>query len=717
MHQLTQKLRNGEMAVLDVPPPALTPGTVQVQNCFSLISPGTEGSTVRAARSSFLYKVRQRPEQVYQVLELLTHKGLVQTYRAVTKKLDAYSPLGYSSAGRVLKVGRGVSDMGVGDFVACAGVGYASHAEIIAVPVNLCVKLPSGADLRLAAYNAVGAIALQGVRQADLNLGESAAVVGLGLVGQLTCMLLRASGIRVFGIDLDPGAVEFALRHSADFAATRGEEGLSRRIAGHTGGLGVDAVIITAGTSTTDPVDFAGEIARPKGRVVIVGAVPTGFQREHYYRKELELRMSRSYGPGRYDPQYEELGIDYPAAYVRWTERRNMAAFQDLVHSGRVDIGCLTTHEFVIEEAPRAYELILNRAEPFLGILLRYDSDKPVMRQPIRIAPPKPASAIGIAFIGAGSYAQSNLLPNLPRNDASVVCKGIATNTGTTSRRAAERFGFEYCTSSAADILADPAVNTVFIATRHDAHCQYVVDALNAGKHVFVEKPLVLNEDELGSIVDCYRNLATRDTAPSLMVGFNRRFAPLSRAARQRLGSGPMSMIYRINAGAIPATHWTQHPSVGGGRVIGEVCHFIDFLTFLCGALPVRVFASAIPDPLHSADTVSINIEFADNSIGSICYYSNGSKAFDKEYVEAYASGVTMILRDFRKLEVAGAGRPFRKSLLTQDKGQSAMVTEFLSSVRNGRHAPISFDEIRAVTSATLAVVKSLSSRQPISLV
>jgi predicted dehydrogenase/NADPH:quinone reductase-like Zn-dependent oxidoreductase len=717
MNQLTQKLGSGQMGIQNVPVPLCGSGMVLVQNHYSVISAGTEGSTVRAARSSFLDKVRQRPEQVHEVLDLLARQGPVQTYRAVTKKLDAYSPLGYSSAGRVLEFGSAVSDIAVGDFVACAGVGYASHAEIIAVPVNLCVKLPNGADLRLAAYNAIGAIALQGVRQADLHLGESAAVVGLGLVGQLTCMLLRASGIRVFGIDLDPGAVEFAVRHSADFAAIRGEEGLAQRITGLTGGLGVDAVIITAGTSSTDPVDFAGEIARQKGCVVIVGAVPTGFQREHFYRKELELRMSCSYGPGRYDPQYEELGIDYPAAYVRWTEQRNMAAFQDMIHSRRVDIGCLTTHEFAIEEAPRAYDLILNRTEPFLGILLRYDFDKSVRRQPIRIARPKPASAIGIGFIGAGSYAQSNLLPNLPRNDPSISCKGVATNTGTTSRRAAERFGFEYCTSSAADILADPVINTVFIATRHDAHCRYVVDALNAGKHVFVEKPLALNEDELGTIVDCYSNLASQDAAPSLMVGFNRRFAPLACVAKQRLGSGPMSMIYRINAGAIPATHWTQHPSVGGGRVIGEVCHFIDFLTFLCGAVPVRVFASAIPDPLHSADTVSINIEFADNSIGSICYYSNGSKAFDKEYVEAYSSGVTAILRDFRKLEVAGAGRTFRKSLLTQDKGQSAMVAEFLSSVRNGRPAPIPFDEILGVTIATFAAVKSIATRQPISLV
>jgi predicted dehydrogenase/threonine dehydrogenase-like Zn-dependent dehydrogenase len=716
MNLLAQKLGNGQMAIHNVPVPFCGPGLILVQNHYSVISPGTEGSTVRAARSSFLDKTRQRPEQVHQVLDLLARQGLVQAYRAVTKKLDAYSPLGYSSAGRVLEIGSDVSDIAVGDFVACAGAGYAIHAEIIAVPVNLCVKLPSAADLRRAAYNAIGAIALQGVRQADLHFGETAAVVGLGLVGQLTCMLLRASGIRVLGIDLDPGAVEFALCHTADFAATRGEEGLTQRIDRLTAGLGVDAVIIAAGTSSSDPVDFAGEISRAKGRVVIVGDVPTGFQREHYYRKELELRMSRSYGPGRYDHQYEELGIDYPPEYVRWTERRNMAAFQDLVHSGRVEIGCLTTHEFPIEEAPRAYDLILSRTEPFLGILIRYDSDKPMMRQLIRIAPPRPTSAIGIGFIGAGSYAQSNLLPNLPRNNASVAFKGVATSTGTTSRRVAERFGFEYCTSNAADILADPTVNIVFIATRHNMHCQNVVNTLNAGKHVFVEKPLALSEGELGTIVDCYGKLAAKDAAPSLMVGFNRRFAPLARIAKQRLGSGPMSMIYRINAGAIPASHWTQQPSVGGGRVIGEICHFIDFLTFLCGTLPVRVFASAIPDPLHPPDTVSINIEFADNSIGSICYYSNGSKSFDKEYIEAYSFGVTAILRDFRKLEVASAGRVFRKSLLIQDKGQGDMITEFLSSVRNGRPAPIPFEEIRTVTSATLAVVKSLATRQPIFL-
>lgn len=717
MLQLTQQLGSGEMLIRDCPPPACGRGMVVVRNHYSLISAGTEGSTVRTARSSLIAKARHRPEQAKQVLDLVRRQGPIAAYRAVSRKLDAYSPLGYSSAGEIAEIGEDVSGFQSGDLVACAGAGYANHAEIVAVPANLCVKLAPGADLRAAAYNAVGAIALQGVRQADLQLGETCAVIGLGLIGQLTCMLLNAAGVRPIGIDIDAAAVDFARAHYAEFAWLRSEPGLANRIVDLTSGIGVDAVIITAATPSTDPVDLGGHIARQKGRIVIVGAVPTGFGRENYYRKELDLRMSCSYGPGRYDPTYEENGSDYPVGYVRWTERRNMAAFQDLIRSGRVDVGCLTTHEFPIEEAPRAYDLILNRTEPFFGILLRYDADKPVMRQPIRIAPPKPASAIGIGFIGAGSYAQSNLLPNLPRKDASVTCKGVATNTGTTSRRIAERFGFEYCTSSAADILADPAVNTVFIATRHDTHCRYVIDALNAGKHVFVEKPLALNDGELGTIVDCYSNLAAQDAAPSLMLGFNRRFAPLARLAKQKLGSGPMSMIYRINAGAIPATHWTQHPSVGGGRIVGEVCHFIDFLTFLCGSVPVRVFASAIPDPLHPADTVSINIEFADNSIGSICYYSNGSKAFDKEYVEAYASGVTAILRDFRKLEVASEGRVFRKSLLTQDKGQSAMVAEFLSSIRNGRPAPIPFDEIRAVTGATLAAVKSLATRQPVSLV
>lgn len=706
------------MVIQELPCPHVGPGMVLIQNHYSLISAGTEGSTVKTARGSLLAKAKERPQQVKQVLEVFRKQGLVQTFRAVMKKLDAYSPLGYSSAGQVIEVGDGVSDFAVGDSAACAGAGYANHAEIVTVPVNLCVKLPEGADLRRATYNTLGAIALQGIRQADLRLGETCAVIGLGLIGQLTCLMLRASGVRVVGVDIDASAVAMAASHCADLALPRSSSGISDTIARFSGGLGVDAVIITAGSASLDPVNFAGEIARKKGRVVVVGSVPTGFDRDpHYYRKEIELRMSCSYGPGRYDLDYEEKGIDYPPAYVRWTEKRNMEAFQELIHRGRIDLDYLTTHEVTLEQAPQAYDMIVSRSEPFLGIVIKYDAGKPVERKRVEIAPAPPLAKVGIAFIGAGSYAQGNLLPNLPKRDPDIARRGVMTNSGTTSKRVAERFGFEFCTADEADILENPDVNTVFVATRHDTHGVYVLKSLKAGKHVFVEKPLALTLDELEEIRKQVVGSMDREIengGPVLMVGFNRRYAPLAVELKQRLANAPMSMIYRINAGAIPADNWIQDGTIGGGRIIGEACHFIDFMTFLCGAVPVRVFASAVPNPDNLHDTVAINVEFANGSIGTVSYFSNGSKALDKEYIEIYQAGVTGILNDFRELTIYGKGRPQRKKLMSQDKGQKDMINVFLGNLKNGTGSPIPFHQLYTVSLASFAAIRSLAEHQPI---
>lgn len=716
MNQLTQQLKSGHMVVQAVPFPVNGPGVVLVRNHYSLISAGTEGSTVKTARASLLAKARERPQQVKQVLDVLRKQGPVQTYRAVMKKLDAYSPLGYSSAGEVIEVGEGVTEFAVGDSVACAGAGYANHAEIVSVPVNLCVKLPPNADLKRAAYNTLGAIALQGVRQADLRLGESSAVIGLGLIGQLTCLLLRASGVRMVGIDVDAAAVATAGSHCADLAICRSETGIAERVAAFSGGRGVDAVIITAGTSSLDPINFAGEIARKKGRVIVVGAVPTGFDRDpHYYRKELEIRMSCSYGPGRYDPEYEEKGLDYPAAYVRWTEKRNMEAFQELLHAGRINLDYLTTHEFPLEKAPQAYDMVVGRTEPFLGIILKYDISKPIQRQRVSVSPSRPMGKVGVAFIGAGSYAQGNLLPNLPKDDPTIVLRGVMTNSGTTAKRVAERFGFEFCTSDERQILGNPDINTVFIATRHDSHTSYVTKAIEAGKHVFVEKPLAISLEELERVQEAIRAAGGREGgSPQLLVGFNRRFSPLGVELKQRLGAGPVSMLYRINARSIPPDNWIQDPTVGGGRLVGEVCHFVDFLTYVCGAKPVQVYASVLPDPNHLSDTLAINLEFANGSIGTVSYFANGSKSLDKEYFEAYSGGTTAILRDFRALEIHGSGRPFRQKLWSQDKGQSHMVRRFLHGIRDGGSSPIPFDEIYAVTLATFAAQRSLAERAPV---
>jgi len=705
------------MKVLEGPEPGVSCGMILVRSHYSLISAGTESSTVSAARKGLIGKIRERPEQAKQVLDVLVQQGPVQAYRTVMKKLDAWSPLGYSSSGKVIEVGSGVRGFAVGNLSACAGTGYANHAEIISSPMNLCVKLPDNADLKLASYNTLGAIALQGVRQADLRIGETCAVIGLGLVGQLACLLLRASGVRVVGIDIDPFAVLMAKEHCADETFLRSDLGILDGILAFTAGLGADAVVITAGTTSLDPINLAGEIVRKKGRIVVVGNVPTGFDREPYYHKELELRMSCSYGPGRYDTDYEEKGINYPVAYVRWTEKRNMEAFQELVHSGKINIDYLTTHVFKLEDAPSAYDMILERKEPFLGILIEYDTSKEDLRKKIFISPIASnltLNAINIAFVGAGSYAQSYLLPNILK-DSGIIMKGVLTSSGTTSRTVAEKYKFEFCTSNENDIFDNSGINTVFIATRHNTHADYVIKALKAGKNVFVEKPLCLNEEQLKEIVSVYNQINQRDLTNQknqiLMVGFNRRFSSLTEILKQKIGSGPMSMIYRINAGVIPKDSWIQDKDIGGGRIIGEICHFVDFLTYINESLPMHVFATALPQPDNKQDTLNINLEFQNGSIGTISYFSNGSKSLNKEYIEIYTSGTTAVLKDFKHLIIYGGKRDFSKKLFVQDKGQKKMIHAFLGTIKAGQVPPIPFEEIHAVTLTTFKILESLQTR------
>jgi len=710
MQQLTQKLNNGEMLVQEVPAPQFGHGMVLVKNHYSLISAGTESSTVKAARKSLLGKAQERPQQVKQVLDTLIQQGPVQTYRAVTKKLEAYSTLGYSSAGEVIEVGENVTEFAKGDWVACAGVGYAVHAEIVAVPKNLVVKIKKGTDLKNAAYNTLGSIAMQGIRQADLRLGETCAVIGLGLLGQLTCLMLKASGVRVIGIDVSSSAVANAQKYCTDLALPRNINGIEDQINQFTNGIGVDAVIIAAATDSLDPVNFAGAITRKKGKVIILGAVPTGFERDPYwYRKELELKMSCSYGPGRYDFGYEEKGIDYPVAYVRWTEKRNMEAFQKLISDGVINIDYLTSHIIDFEDAPGAYDMILNKTEPYLGVILKYNIEKEQkILQKIEIKKPVPNSKVNIAFIGAGSYAQGNLLPNLPKNKE-ITRKGILTNTGATSKRVAERFDFEYCTSDEKDILQNTDINTIFIATRHDSHAEYVLKSLKEGKNVFVEKPICLTSDELHQITSAY------DGKQQLLVGFNRRFSQLSILLKEQIGEGPMSMNYRINAGKIPGDSWIQDMEVGGGRIIGEVCHFIDYLTWLNGSLPISVFANALPDAENNNDTLNIQISFSNGSIGVVSYYANGPKSLPKEYIEVFHSGTAGILNNFKELKIFGK-KKFKKNLFNQDKGQTKMVSDFIDSIIKGSPSPISFEEISAVTKTCFAVLESLKTGTQVKL-
>lgn len=809
MDLLAQKLFDGKMAVVEVPAPTLNPGTILVRNHYSLVSPGTEGTTVKSARKNLLAKAKERPKEAKAVLEMFRRQGAVATYRAVMKKLDAYSPLGYSCAGEAIAIGEGVSGFAVGDLVACAGVGYANHAEMVAVPENLCVKLRPDADLRAAAFNALGAIALQALRQADLRLGETCAIIGLGLLGRLTAELAKASGVRAFGIDVDGGAVESARAANACEAVwRRGDAGVVDEIFGRTDGLGVDAVIIAAGTTSLDPINFAGEIARKRGRVVVLGAAPVGFDRDpFYYRKELELRMSCSYGPGRYDMGYEERGETFPAAYVRWTENRNMKAFQELLAQKRVDVTPLATHEFLFDESPKAYDLILKREEPFLGVVLKYDVEKKVDFSPIPVAEAEnkakkqiaqntqdsqsgqdaqnaqsgelggnkeekkdgekittnargvadelgepsarfirrttAKSTLGIAFVGAGSYAQGNILPNLPKLSC-VDRVAVTTNGGATSKRVAEKFKFRYCVSKSADIFQNADVDLVFVATRHDSHAKYALEALKNGKSVFLEKPLCLTLDELAEIkqtaaeiglfdknenvannslycengknqtgFDCEKNAAF----PTLTVGFNRRFAPLAVELKRRLSSGtPTSAIYRVNAGAIPKDSWIQDVALGGGRVLGEVCHFVDFLCWLNSSLPCAVFATATPDPDSLNDVTSISLRFENGSIGTIHYFANGAKGLPKERVEVYQAGASFILDDFCRLDAYSASgkRQIRKT--RQNKGQAEMLKSLFDALLKGEPGPIPVREIFRETLACFAILESLKSRREIEL-
>lgn len=722
MKQLVQKLADGRPCVLDVPEPTLGRGQALVRNAYSLISSGTETATVRSARKNIVAKAMGRPKDVKAVLELLRRQGPVQTYRTVMKRLDAYSPMGYSSAGRVID--SDVPGLAVGDLVACAGVGYASHAEVVAVPGNLCVKLRPDADLRAAAYNALGAIALQATRQADLRLGETCAVVGLGLVGALICQLLDASGVATIGIDVDPRAVEKAKSLGVD-AFLRDDAGLESEIAVRTSGIGVDAVVIAAGSRSLDPINFAGKIARCRGRVVVVGAVPTGFDRNpDYYPKELELRMSRSYGPGRYDLNYEEKGIDYPPAYVRWTEKRNMAAFQKLAYDGKIDVNALTTRVFQLDDAPAAYDALLKREDFYLGALIEYDG---ATNSPSR-SESEPLACVGVsrsrsrdgkigyAFVGAGSYAQGSLLPNIPR-DPDLIPVAALTRSGTTSRRVAEKFRFQRCASNPDDVFKANDVDVVFIATRHDLHARRVVDALRNGKSVFVEKPLCLTLDEYLEIRGEYEERAKTEPRPALMVGFNRRFAPIALALKSRLAkNAPMATIYRVNAGAIPLGSWIQDPEIGGGRILGEVCHFIDFTAWLADSAPKTVYAAAMPDPNGLNDTLSVQMKLQNGSIATVCYFANGSKAIAKERVEVFQAGATGILDDFRALRFASADGKTHERRGAQNKGQAEMLRAFFNALKTNAEPPVAPREIFDATLATFAVLDSLKTGKEISL-
>jgi predicted dehydrogenase/threonine dehydrogenase-like Zn-dependent dehydrogenase len=708
MKQVFQDPRSGKVALVDVPPPVLKPGRVLVRTSASLISSGTERLTVESGRKSLLSKARERPDLVQEVFQKAKREGLQNTFNAVRSKLGALAALGYSAAGVIVRAGDGVADLHPGDAVACAGTGYASHAEMLSVPRNLCARMPEGLSFEQGAFGTLGAIALQGVRLAAPTLGESIVVIGLGLIGQLTVQLLRANGCRVFGIDLDSQRIDLAGELGAD-AGCLPDDDAEKRVIEWSCGRGADAVLIAAATASNQPVALAGEISRLKGRVVAVGLVGLEVPRQTYYQKELSLNISLSYGPGRYDPDYEERGRDYPFAYVRWTEGRNLEAFLDLVGAGNVNVDRLITHRFPVEEAESAYRLITGETnEPSMGVLLQYDTQHPLARR-IELSEKTGAAAannVRVGLIGAGSYAKRMLLPNL--KTAGVMFETVATASGVSAREIGEKYGFHSCASGADEVIDDQSVNLVVIATRHDTHAELARRALERGHHVFVEKPLAMNEAELDEVLAAAGNSNGR-----LMVGFNRRFSSLAQAAKDFFsgGGGPLSISYRVSAGRIPRTHWIQDPREGGGRIIGEVCHFVDLMQFLTGAVTTRVYAEAISSPnqeIVDDDSIFVTLRFSDGSNGSIAYLAEGDPSVPKERIEVFSGGKTFVLDDFRSATMHERGKQKRHKLRSQDKGQADEMRAVCEVVRQGKLAPIALEDLAATTRATFAIRRSL---------
>lgn len=682
---------------------------VLVRTAASLVSAGTERTLVEFAGKSLLGKAASRPDLLRQALTKARREGLLAAAQAAFGRLDEPMPMGYSSAGTVVELGDGVSEFQVGDRVACAGGGYAVHAEYAVVPVNLVAPIADQVDFEAAAFSTLGAIALHGFRLAEQQVGARVAVIGLGLLGQLAASVAAAAGCQVLGIDLDAERVKLARRRGLQ-AATNDKA--AKQAAAFTEGQGFDAVLVCAATESSAPLALGAELARDRATIVVVGDVGMEISRRQFYAKELKVIVSRSYGPGRYDPSYEEAGLDYPIGQVRWTEGRNLAAFADLLASGAVAVSALISHQFPIDEAPKAYELISGGGAA-LGVLLRYPDAQGKLAKTLTFAEAKPLGkgAIGLGVLGAGNFARNTLLPAI-KGLKGLEMVGIASASGRAAGDLGQRFGFRYAASDAGKVIQDKQVNAVAILTRHHLHAEQTLAALAAGKAVYCEKPLVLNERDLAAI----EKALAKKGAPLLTVGYNRRFAPLAIELKQVLEEGgePLAAHMRVNAGLLPADHWLHDPAQGGGRLLGEGCHFIDFITFLVGQAPNSVYAQALPDGgVYRQDNIAVTLGFPDGSVGTLHYLANGDNSLAKERLEVFSGGLVAELDDFRELRITQNGRT-RKTGGRQDKGHRAAWEHFVATLRQGGPPPIAYEQIFGGMRATLAALESLNTGKSI---
>lgn len=710
MKQIIQYQKTGDILVEELTFPRLKEGEILVRNHYSAVSAGTEKTSVKTAQASLVGKAKARPDLVKQVMDNVKKEGLFPTINKVRNRLDNYKELGYSSAGIVIESKS--EKFKVGDRVACAGGAY--HAELITVPQNLAVKIPDNVDFGNAAFTTIASIALQGIRQADIRLGENVAVIGLGLIGLMTVQLLNAGGIKTIGLDISEVNFELAKTFGAE-ACYIADFSSIPFLLNETNGFGFDAVIITAGTKSNVPIELALQIARKRGSIVVVGAVGMDIPRSPFYEKELMLKISTSYGPGRYDKVYEERGIDYPYAYVRWTENRNMEAVLNLLSSKKIDFKPLITHVFPIDEGLKAYDIITGKIkEKFLGILIKYPSTNDLIKERESLinnkSKVKHERKIKVGFIGAGNFAQSNLLPHV-KNRASLV--NVATSTPINAKSVAEKFDFRFFTTFPQEIIENKDINTIFIATHHDSHAEFVINALKKGKHVFVEKPLAVTLEQLEEI----RKVYTGDAM--LMVGFNRRFSSPIIDIKQHFKNvnAPLFINYRVNAGFIPKDHWVQDPKQGG-RIIGEVCHFIDTLQFLTDSFVKSIYAVSIRaenNELVENDTVNISLEFSNGSVGNIQYIATGASAVPKEYLEIYGGEQTAIMYNFTRVEYY-TGRKHSKKKYNGKKGHKEEVQHFLNAIEGKEPLQLNFESLYHTTSVTFKILESLQNKKIITL-
>jgi predicted dehydrogenase/threonine dehydrogenase-like Zn-dependent dehydrogenase len=703
MKQIVQNARTGALEIVEVPAPSPAPGQVLVRNHFSVVSSGTEAMSLEFARKSMLGKARSRPDLTRQVLRKLKDEGPLATYRTVMNRLDSPQALGYSCAGVVESVGEGVSHFAPGDRVACAGAGYANHAEFVVIPENLVAKIPETVATEHAAFATIGAIALQGVRIAAPTLGEIAVVIGLGLIGQITVQLLRANGVRVLGVDLMPERVKQALEQGAEWGAAPGAIPPGWKDAA-TAGYGADFALVTASAQTAAPLQLAAELCRARARVAVVGAMPMELDRRTFYEKELELRMSMSYGPGRYDRAYEEHGYDYPLPFVRWTENRNLQAFLHLIAQGNLKLDLMQPKIRPFGEALETYDALYRGETTDIAALFRYDV-RAETRHSLALgsesSEPRAArrDGVGVSFVGAGNYAKAVLLPALA-DVAGVRKVAVATATGPSARRTAERYGFAHCGTDAIEAATMPDADLVFIATRHDSHAEHAIRALEAGKAVWLEKPAGLTAGEVDAIADAA-------SGKFLVVGYNRRFSSHARGIRAAFANrtGPLAIRYTVSAGAPPRGSWITERMVGGGRVVGEMCHFVDTCQYLVGAPPDSVTARALGRD-ETDDSVVALLGWDDGSVATIEYLAHAAPELPKERFEASAEGKTAQCHNYRRTQITG--RPEIRSF-NQDKGQATAVKEVVEAVRAGEPAPMTLAEIVAASRVTFAIEQSIA--------